>query len=102
MVLDEPFTVEELIQVISAMLVNKAPGLDGLTAKFYKEFALTVALRLLALYEESLAARVHTPSLREELIVTILKPDKDPQRLESYRPLSTINMDNKILAKLMA
>ncbi|KAJ1153812.1 hypothetical protein NDU88_006570 [Pleurodeles waltl] len=48
---DKPFMVEKAIQAISAMVGNKAPVLDGVTAAFYKEFAPILALHLLAMYE---------------------------------------------------
>lgn len=37
--LDADITVEELIEVIKALLAGKAPGPDGFTAEFFKSFA---------------------------------------------------------------
>ena len=54
------------------------------------------------MYEEALETGFLPHSLRKGLIVTILKPDKSPMHCESYRPLSMINIDNKILACLIA
>lgn len=40
--------------------------------------------------------------MREAIIITLLKPEKDPAFIDSYRPLSLINVDVKILSKLLA
>lgn len=40
--------------------------------------------------------------MREAIVTLLLKPGKDPQRCQSYRLLSLLNHDYKILAKILA
>lgn len=100
--LDQPFTVEDIITVIKSLPAGKAPGLDGLTSLFYKTFAEALAPRLLDVYQESLDSGRLPQSMREAGLIALLKPDKPPSRCDSYRPLSLMNIDTKILAKLIA
>ncbi len=42
------------------------------------------------------------PTLRQSCISLILKKDKDPHECGLYRPISLLNVDVKILAKMLA
>ncbi|XP_069059669.1 zinc finger protein Xfin-like [Pleurodeles waltl] len=100
--LDAPFSVDDVIQAVRSLPGDKAPGLNCLTPSFFKEYADILAPHLLEVYAEALETGALPASLREALIVTILKPGKDPCSCDLYRPLSFINIDNKFLAKLIA
>ena len=54
------------------------------------------------MYNESLLNGLLPPNLTEATISLILKKDKDPTDCGSYRPISLLNVDSKILAKTLA
>lgn len=97
-----PITEDELKEEISSLPNNKAPGMDGLPGEFNKEYGDLIIPHLTAMYSEAYEEGVLPPSLREALLITLLKLEKDPTRCDSYRPLSLINKDAKILAKIIA
>lgn len=96
--LDSPLTTREIILAINNMQSNKAPGPDGFPVELLKKFK--TKLELHSLHSESLDSGSLPPTLHQASIKLLLKKDKDPDLCTSYRPISLINVDAKILAKL--
>lgn len=97
--LDTPLSLEELKSSIKAMQSNKAPGPDGLPIEFFKKFIDKLSPLLLSVFNQSLESGLLSPTLTQASIVLLLKSEKDPTLCSSYRPLSLLNADVKILAK---
>uniref|UniRef100_A0A803JPQ3 Reverse transcriptase domain-containing protein n=1 Tax=Xenopus tropicalis TaxID=8364 RepID=A0A803JPQ3_XENTR len=100
--LDLPITVQEIVSAIQSLPSNKTPGLDGLPPDWYKSLNKTIAPRLLETFQAAWDSQSLPPSFYEALIVVIPKPGRDPTLCSSYRPISLINTDAKILAKILA
>lgn len=100
--LESPITAEEITQVITNLPNGKAPGLDGFTSEFYKAYVNELTPLLLDMYEESLGKGVLPPTLNESLITLILKKGKEATDCKSYRPISLLGQDQKILSKVLA
>ena len=99
--LDNPLTAEETCDAINCMQSGKSPGPDGFTVEFFKRFSSELSPLLLNMYE-ALSHGQLPQTLRQASICLIPKKDKDPLRCESYRPISLLNVDCKILAKCIA
>lgn len=100
--LDEPLSLEEILSCISLMQSNKTPGPDGFPVEFYKKFSTKLAPLLLDVFNYSVQQGVLPPTLNQAVISLILKKDKDPKLCSSYRPISLLNNDVKLLAKVQA
>lgn len=61
-----------------------------------------LATTLLLMFNESLENGVLPCTLTQASIALLLKNDKDPTLCSSYRPLSSLNADVKVLAKVIA
>ena len=54
------------------------------------------------MYEEALERCALPPLLQEAVIILLLKPGKVSTTCSSYTPLSLLNLDNKIVTKILA
>ena len=80
---------------------NKGPGIDGITGEFYREFRQKLVPVLERLFREIEETGEMTESMTMGLVSIICKKG-DRDRLENYRPLSMLNKDYKILARVLA
>lgn len=84
------------------MKSGKSPGPDGFTVEFYQGFSPLLAPILANLYNDSFKVCSLPPTLSNASISLLLKRDKDPTCCGSYRPISLLNVDYKILAKVLS
>uniref|UniRef100_A0A3P8QX47 Reverse transcriptase domain-containing protein n=1 Tax=Astatotilapia calliptera TaxID=8154 RepID=A0A3P8QX47_ASTCA len=87
---------------IRSMQSGKSPGPDGYPSDFFKKFSNQLNPLLKSTFEESFLSQSLPPTMRQAVISLILKKDKDHLDCGSYRPISLLNTDTKILAKVLA
>ncbi|KAJ1198305.1 hypothetical protein NDU88_002147 [Pleurodeles waltl] len=100
--LEAEVSLDDLVEALGGMASGKAPGPDGLPVEFYRTYPAVILLRLLEMLQEARGEGLLPENMREALIVMLPKPGKAADDPGSYRPLSMLNVDVKLLAKVLA
>ena len=99
--MNRPITSIEIETVIKKLPTKKNPGPYGFTGKFYQTFNDELTAILLRLFQKN--CRGTLPSSFHEATITLKpKPDTDTTDKENYRPISLMNINTKILNKILA
>ena len=87
---------------VKSLSIGKTPGNHGYTAEFHKCFQERLIPPLLLLFSDIIINQSMPLTMRQATISLIPKPGKDHLQMSNYRPLSILNSDCKLFAKILA
>lgn len=100
--MESPLTLEELQRAVAELSGKKSPGPDGLPLEIYKQYGEVLLPELLEVLEWAVKEGRLPSSMTEANIVVIPKEGKDQSEVSSYRPISLLCSDVKIIARALA
>ena len=100
-ILDMPITAAELQTVVQRVTGNKASGIDGICMAFFKKNWSTIMDDMLLMFNHLYS----TGNIREQQkhgVVVCIPKTTAPKTPADYRPITLLNTDYKILARIVA
>lgn len=92
-------TSTEILSAIRASASRKSPGTDGIPKEFYQRTFNIIHRELNLILNEALQGNI-PPDFVNGVIVLVKKKDSD-NSARSYRPISLLNCDYKILSRIL-
>lgn len=100
--LNEPFTEKEILPTIHSLPPGKTPGPDGLTGEYFQQYSSQLLPYLTQFCNNAASSSMLAKETLNAIVVTIPKPGKEPTSPQNFHPISLLNLDVRIYAKIIA
>ncbi|GFY31990.1 RNA-directed DNA polymerase from mobile element jockey [Trichonephila clavipes] len=92
----EPTTPTEVLTYVQRIKPKKSPGLDQISNRMLKNLPLKFLLFITFLINQLFKNNYFPDSWKTAVVIPILKPDKNPDLAQNYRPISLLSCLSKV------
>lgn len=96
-----PFSVDETDTAINRLKSSKAPGFYGIHPEFLIHSGRLTRIWLGKFFSDILSNGHLPPEFKEAKVISLLKPGKPQDRVDSYCPIALLSSSYKLLEKLI-
>ena len=100
--LDSPFTEEEVWLTIKQLPLDKAPGPDGFTGRFYKACWSIIKNDIMVAISAVWSRRLRGLGPLNTAYITLIPKKEDAEQPKDFRPISLVHSFAKLITKLLA
>lgn len=100
--LNAPIQVEEIHSALKQLKKGKCCGVDGLLPELYIKFWPLLANVLCKLFNEIVRKKELHNSAKDGVLTLLEKPGKELLKVLNWRPITLLNTDYKLYAKVLA
>lgn len=101
-ILNAEISSDDVRTALQGMARNKSPGQDGLTVEFYCKFYSILNDVFMHIIHEIQETGELSRSMKLGVISLVYKNKGERTKLKNWRPISLLNVDYKILARIMS
>ncbi|GFS48780.1 probable RNA-directed DNA polymerase from transposon X-element [Trichonephila clavipes] len=92
----EPTTPTEVLTYVQRIKPKKSPGLDQISNRMLKNLPLKFLFFITFLINQLFKNNYFPDSWKTAVVIPILKPDKNPELAQNYRPISLLSCLSKV------
>ena len=100
--IDQDITQTDIIEAINHLTKNKTPGKDGLSAEVFQLHPELWAIILEKVYSKSIFQENRIYDSQNMAVLNLIFKKNDPNLPKNYRPIALLNIDIKILTKILS
>ena len=99
--LNKPITNSKIKTIINNLPTKKNPKPNKFTTEFYQKYKKKLIPFLLKLFQSIKKKKILPNSFYKTNIILIPKPNKNTTKKKNFKPISLININTKILNKIL-